>query len=341
MNINTVDLNLFLVFQAIHSTRSVTLAGERLGMTQSAVSNALKRMRERFNDPLFVRTNEGMVPTLLADRLIGYIEAGIAQFTQAIDQGESFDLASSKRVFRIAINDIGQLVMMPRLLSEVRKLAPHIGFETVDASIGDTRQKMMHGHVDVALGSWEAFGDTFYQQRIFDETFVVLMSSSNPAAAGGLTLERYLAAEHIAYRPNGTTNSELVQTLTRAGLMEQRHVVLTAAHSLGLSSIVAASDLLLTLPKRLAEAMVASRDDLVIAAAPFDVVPFAIRQQWHERFHADIGNRWLRQMVFSLFHHLSPAPTLVDGTLRKVFAPVMIGEPSASGASIPELASTA
>jgi len=307
MNINTVDLNLFLVFQAIYVSRSVTLAGERIGMTQSAVSNALKRARERFNDPLFARTTEGMVPTPLAERLIGPIEQGLAQFTQAIEQGRHFEPETSNRLFRIAINDIGQLVMMPRLLAAALERAPKVRFETLDASMTDARQKMLNGQVDLAVGSWEAMGQSFYQQRLFDETFVVLMSRDHPVGQGQLTFDQYLDASHIAYRPSGATDSELQTTLNKAGVLDQRNVVLTAAHSLGLSSMVATSHLLLTAPSRLAHAMMATRPDLKIEPTPFDVRPFQIRQQWHERFHQDSGNRWLRELLFSLFHQ--PAGT--------------------------------
>jgi DNA-binding transcriptional LysR family regulator len=306
VNIHSIDLNLFLVFQAIYATRSVTLAGERLGMTQSAVSNALKRMRERFNDALFVRSADGMVPTPVAERLIAPIEQGIACLVQAVDQGRTFEPETSSRTFRIAVNDIGQLVMMPELLSVARGIAPGVRFETVDASMAEARQRMLNGQIDIALGSWESMGPSFYQQRLFDETFVVLMSkASSLGTRERIELDDYLAAEHIVYRPQGTTDSQLQQTLDRAGALDQRRVVLTAAHSLGLSSIVAASGLLLTVPARLAKAMVASRADLHSIAAPFEVMPFEIRQQWHERFHQDSGNRWLRELIFGLFHERS------------------------------------
>jgi len=306
MNINSIDLNLFLVFQAIYATRSVTLAGDRLGMTQSAVSNALKRMRERFNDALFVRSADGMVPTPVAERLIAPIEEGIACLVQAVDQGRTFEPGTSSRIFRIAVNDIGQLVMMPELLSVARSVAPGVRFETVDVSMADARQRMLHGQIDIALGSWESMGPSFYQQRLFDETFVVLMSKGSPLGARErIELDDYLAAEHIAYRPQGTTDSQLQQTLERAGALDRRRVVLTAAHSLGLTSIVASSGLLLTAPARLAKAMVATRSDLRSVDAPFQVTPFEIRQQWHERFHQDSGNRWLRELIFGLFHERS------------------------------------
>ncbi len=306
MNINTVDLNLFLVLQAIYATRSVTLAGERLGMTQSAVSNALKRIRERFNDPLFVRSTEGMVPSPLAERLIGPVNRGIAQLTSAIDEGRDFDAASSTRTFRLALNDIGQLVMMPRLLSVALQRAPYVKFETVQASsIAEVRQKMLQGEVDLCTGSWGVMGESFYQRRLFDETFVVLMRKDHSIAPGQLGFDAYLAASHIAYRPSGSTDTELQQTLHRAGVLEERKVVLTAAHSLGLSSIVASSELLLTAPGRLVYSMMAARSDLRAEPTPFDVRPFPVRQQWHERFHQESGNRWLRDLVHELFHEVS------------------------------------
>ena len=306
MNINTIDLNLFLAFQAIYATRSVTLAGERLGMTQSAMSNALKRLRERFNDALFVRSTDGMVPTPVAERLITPIEEGLACLMQAVDQGRTFEAQTSGRTFRIAVNDIGQLVMMSELLLVARGIAPGVRFETVDVPIAEARQRMLHGQIDIALGSWEPIGPSFYQQRLFGETFVVLTSRASPLGGrDSIGLDEYLAAEHIAYRPHGTTDFQLQQTLERAGALDRRRVVLTAAHSLGLSSIVASSGLLLTAPARLAQAMVASRTDLHIVNAPFEVVPFEIRQQWHERFHQDSGNRWLRELIFGLFHERS------------------------------------
>lgn len=302
MNINTVDLNLFLVFEAIYVTRSVTLGGDRIGMTQSATSNALKRLRERFGDPLFVRTSEGMTPTPLADRLVAPIGAGLAQFSRAFDQGCRFDPMMSDRVFRIAINDIGQMVMMPRLLSEAHRLAPQVRFETVDCSMTDARDSMVHGQLDLAVGSWRGMGQNFYQQRLFDETFVVLMSNSNPLARCEMSFEDYMNANHVAYCPNGETETELQQTLSRASVIGKRNVVFSAAHSLGLSEIVASSDLLLTSPSMLVRSLTEGCPGLELRQLPFKLAPLTIRQQWHERIHLDGGNRWLRGLFFSLFH---------------------------------------
>ena len=306
MHINLVDLNLFLVFQAIYQTRSVTLAGERLSMTQSAVSNALKRTRKQFGDELFVRTPEGMIPTPLAERLIGPTQAGITQFSRAIDDGTAFDPATSKRLFRLAINDIGQLALMPALFTATRARAPQLRFETVDVSSAEARQRMANGQLDLAMGCWDSMGAAFTEQPLFQESFVVLMSANHPLASAELTLDDYLDAEHIAYAPSGTTHVPLEQALQSGSIAGKRKIVLSTAHSLGLSSMVATSDLLLTAPSRLARAMSMTRPDLRVRPVPFGVTPFQIRQQWHERSKGDSGHRWLRELVFALFHE-SPA----------------------------------
>ena len=304
MNINTVDLNLFLVFQAIYTTRSVTLAGDRIGMSQSAVSNALKRLRERFADPLFVRTPNGMVPTAVAAKLIEPIEEGLAKFNQAIDQTRRFDPATSNQLFRIAINDIGQLVLMPKLLAAALAQAPKVRFETVEVTPANCRQLMVDRRVDLAIGSWEPLGSGIYQQRLFEEGYVVLLGANHPLKSEKIELAEYLAAEHIVYRPSGASYDALQATLSGLNVLDQRKVVLTAAHSLGLSTMVAASGLLLSLPERLAQAMAASGTDLRIAQLPFVVPPFPIKQQWHEQSHSDAGHQWLRRLVFDCFNDL-------------------------------------
>ncbi len=305
MNLNTVDLNLFLVFRAIYMTRSVTQAGDCVNMTQSAVSNALKRLRERFDDPLFVRTPEGMLPTPMADDLIELVGDGLLKFTQAIDKVRRFDPSDSDRLFRIAINDIGQLVLMPEFLNAARKAAPSIRFETVGASKGEeARSLLLEGKIDVAIGSWPSMGNGFHEQILCDETYVALMSVNHPIQSDRLSLEQYLGAEHVAYSPSGASDAALQAALFEHGVLTRRNVVLTVAHASGLDSVVASSQLVLTVQTRLAMAMIESRSGLRMATLPFKVGPFLVCQQWHERFALDNGNLWLRNLIFDAFQRL-------------------------------------
>jgi DNA-binding transcriptional LysR family regulator len=298
MNINTVDLNLFLVFQAIYITRSATLAGDRICMSQSGVSNALKRLRERFDDPLFVRTPDGMIPTAVASKLIEPIEQGLAKLNQAIEQSRRFDAGTSDQLFRIAMNDIGQLAIMPQLLAAARAIAPGVRFETVEASPANCRQFMIDGRVNLAIGSWAPLGSGMYQQSLFKDGYVALLSSEHPLQSEKIELSEYLAADHIVYKPSGASYDALHDILADLNFLDKRKVVLTAAHSLGLATMVATSNLILSVPHRLAKAMIFARKDLRIAQLPFDVPQFPIRQQWHEQYHSEAGHQWLRRLVF-------------------------------------------
>ena len=303
MDLLSVDLNLFLVFRAIHAQRSVTAAGDQLCMTQSAVSYALKRLRERFNDPLFVRTPDGMQPTPMAGQLIALVEQGIGSFTQAVDRARPFDPTTAERCFRLAINDLGQMVTVPRLLALLRRSAPGVALRTCPvANSQEVRQLLESGEAEISLGSWEPLGTGFRHQRVFDADFCVLMSRHHPIASARLTLDDYLAAEHIAYRPSGRSDNKLHAALVREGLLQRRRVVLQAAHALGLAAIVAQSQLLLTVPTRLAQALAGRGDDLHLAALPFEVEPFPIWTQWHDRFDADGGHRWFRRAMFDLLN---------------------------------------
>jgi DNA-binding transcriptional LysR family regulator len=300
MNINTVDLNLFLVFRAIYASRSVTVAGEKLCITQSAVSNALRRLRDRFNDPLFVRTPTGMQPTPMADQLIGLVDAGVASFTRAIERARKFDPATTDRLFRIAINDIGQLVTVPRLFAALREAAPAIALETVNAATSqDARRLLLDGEVDAALGSWEPMGKGFHQSKLFDEKFCVLMGKHCPLGSDKLSLDEYLSAAHVAYRPSGRTANTLQEALIREGILSRRNVVLTTSHAMGLNTIVARSSLLLTLPTRLAHALSEQDTDLRVASLPFEVAPFPIWLHWHDRSDLDEGHHWFFSRVLA------------------------------------------
>lgn len=306
MNINTVDLNLFLVFRAIYTTRSVTVAGDRLCMTQSAVSNALKRLRDRFNDPLFVRTPGGMQPTPMAQQLIDLVEDGIQKFTQAIDRAHSFDPATSDRLFRIAMNDVGQSVLLGPLMAAVRAVAPGVRVETAaPSSEQEARRLLADGEIDIALGSWQPLGIGFHQQTLFEESFAILLRAGHVMGGHAPTLDEYLAGEHIAYRPSGASELALRSALSSEGILARRKVVLTAAHFVGLGRVVATSDLVLTLPCRLAETLRTSEPGVVVVPLPFFLPPFPILMHWHDRVESDGGHDWLRRL---LEQHLGDLP---------------------------------
>lgn len=303
MNVHTIDLNLLRVLRAVYATRSASKAAQQLGMTQSAVSNALRRLRVRLDDPLFIRSTDGMMPTARVDSLIVPIMVGLDRIESALDEPRRFEPGSSDRLFRILMSDLAQMIFVPRLLVHLNAAAPGVRLETLNVPLEEGRQRMHEGSIDLVLGNWPAMGPGYYRQRLFSERFVVLMGERNRLSKGKLTKSDYLKARHVDYRLGGATYATLRRSLDKLLTEEklERHVTFTAGHALGLGTIIAESDLLLTLPGRLASSMLAARPTLIIKPLPFPIPAFSITQQWHPRAHHDPANIWLRREMASIF----------------------------------------
>jgi DNA-binding transcriptional LysR family regulator len=298
-----IDLNLLRVLCAVHATKSTSKAAVELGITQSGVSNALRRLRAAFSDPLFVRCAEGMQATARAQELIEKIAPGMEHIESALVADRSCDAQQSSRLFRIMANDLAQMLLMPRLLAQLMPLAPNTRFETVDASPEDGRRRMEGGSIDMVFGNWPPFGPDFHQQVLFKEVFVVLMRADHPLSRRKLTRKAYLTARHLDYRPAGVSYQALREVLEKMlqTQSEKRHVTFTAAHALGLASVLTESDLLLTLPSRLVGAITAGRQHLVVRPLPIESPEMSISLQWHTRAHRDPGVTWLRRSIAQLF----------------------------------------
>jgi DNA-binding transcriptional LysR family regulator len=302
MNLKTFDLNLMLVFDALMRTRNVTVAGENLGLSQSATSNALNRLREAFDDPLFVRTPKGMTPTPLAEELSPTVQAALAQLRVVIDEKRGFDPATAQRTYRLLMSDVGQIYFLPRLAAFLRTQAPRVNIETVEMHSRQVQEAMAGGYVDLAVGYLEAFGPSFHRQKLFMNDWVCVVSQTHPTISGTLTAEQYLNGVHLSYVPAGASHALLDQLLERffeAGKVRRR-VALRVAHSTGLSSIVAESDLILTVPRALAVSY-AGYAKIVVLPLPFPTPEIEIVQVWHDRFHRDAGHQWFRRAFAGLF----------------------------------------
>ena len=300
--LGALDLNLLVVFAAVLKTRSTTLAADELDLSQSAVSNALRRLRNHFDDALFVKTADGMAPTPLAEKLAGPIHEGLNHIRQALEERREFVPAVSRRRFRIGTSDMGQLVLLPGLLGIAETEAPGVSLATVELGAREAQAHMARGEIDLAIGTFDDLDAGFHVQHLFTKEYVVMARDGNPAFAGGLTLERFLRARHARFQPAAGSHDTLEQRIDelfrRHGV--QRLVVAEFGHALGIVQAVASTDLIVCVPKRLAE-MYASHADVVIAPPPFDSPVVDISQYWHERVHDDAGHRWLRSVVFRRF----------------------------------------
>jgi len=321
VSFGSFDLNLLKVFDAIYTTRSVTIAGSILHLTQPAVSKQLNRLRELFDDPLFVRTVEGMAPTPRAQALAETIHRALTEVRSAIDTEVGFNPAGSERTFRIYMNDAGQLALLPRLLTVLSSEAPKVNIETVQMpSIRMRSMGLESGDVDLAVGYFEDFEGSIRCQVLFEEWYVGMVREGHPEIHESLTFEQFLNASHLVYQPAGGGHSSQESFVDKAfwAVGVHRRVAVRLGHAVGISSMVSNTDHLVVVPHRIALAS-ARLVPIRILELPIEIPRFKVAQYWHDRFHADPGNKWLRG-VFRRLYGAGEANASTDDPLLAIEA---------------------
>ena len=291
------DVELLLIFDEIYKTRNVTRAAENLALPQSTVSLGLGKLREHFNDRLFSRTGKGMEPTPRAENAIGDVRRALQALQHALRDEPVFEPGGSTREFRICMTDISEIVLLPDLLNYLREHGPGIQLEISKIS-PDSPLELADGRIDLAVGFMPHLEAGFYQQKLFDQHFVCLVSDGHPRVREGLSLEALQREGHVLVRTSGTGHAIVDRVLAREGI--KRRVVLQLPSFLGVARIVAQTELLAIVPHRYGAAM-ADSEHIRILPVPVELPSFQVKQHWHERYHADASNRWLRQVFAQLF----------------------------------------
>lgn len=295
-----MDMKLLAVFDEIYKTRSVSRAGENLGIPQTSVSLALARLRRRFNDPLFVRTGNGMMPTPRAATLVPQLRQALHLLQLATQQQAEFDPASSFRTFRISMTDISHLEFMPAMMNKVARVAPNVQIEVLRIK-ADTGKLLESGDTDLAIGYMPELEAGFYQQKLFMDGFACVVRRNHPLIDAKLTQSRFKSERHVVLVAPGTGNEIVERELKRQGT--QRKVALSLPTLPGVGNLLANTDLMATLPGRVAKILV-NIAHVKALAPPYRFPDFSIKQHWHERYHQDPGNRWLRSTLAELFLEL-------------------------------------
>lgn len=292
-----MDMKLLAVFDEIYKTRSVSRAGENLGLAQTSVSLALGRLRRRFDDQLFVRTGEGMVPTPRAAQLVPSLRQALALLQSATRQPAEFEPASSSRTFRIAMTDVSHFEFLPAMVNKAAKAAPDVRIEVLRIT-AETAKLLEQGEADLAIGYMPELDAGFYQQKLFEDGFACVVRRHHPRIGEALTEAAFKKERHVVITAAGTGNEIVEQELKRRGT--RRKVALSLPTLPGVGNLLAHTDLIATVPERVARTLV--RIARVRALAPpYRLPDFSIKQHWHERYHEDPANRWLRSMVAELF----------------------------------------
>jgi len=291
-----LDPRLLRLFDTLFATGSVTKAAEKLGQSQPTLSIWLARLRTELNDPLFIRSAGGMLPTPRAQALIGTAREALEKLRQLSELRTEFEPSSAKRRFSICMTDASHITMLPTILAHVRRVAPGIRIEATQ--IGPhTPQMLQSGDADLALGYISDLDAGHFQQTLFPQDWVCLANANHKRIRDQISIKGFKRERHVSIR-SGTGYQ-----LLNAALQKQRiilDIVLELPGFLGLPAIVGTTDLVATLPRHIGETL-AHNYRLRVLACPLPIGGFTVKQYWHGRFHHDPANQWLRSICAELF----------------------------------------
>ncbi len=303
MDLGRIDLNLLVHLDVLLREQNVTKAASHLGITQPAMSNGLKRLRLLFEDPILVRTSDGMAPTELALKLKPEVRSILFNIEKVIQPDRNFDL-DSKRVFRVMASDYAESTLIPAVLSVVRRQAPNITLDVLtpsDVSFEDVEQ----GRVDMAINRFETLPQSFHQKTLWSDTFSCLMSPMNPLVQG-FNLENYLLANHIWVSKTGFgvgvgVDPEDVQRLgwvdeALGKIGKKRNISVFTRHYQVAMLLAQQHDLVATLPSRAAK-LKSESSKLVLKDPPFEIPEFELKMAWSPLLHHNAGHQWLRRII--------------------------------------------
>lgn len=301
MDTGSIDIQLLRVFEAMLLLRNTTKAAEHLGMSQPSVSYGLARLRQVLDDPLFTRIGHSMRPTPRALELAAPIRRILDTLDREVMAPARFDPAQAQREFALCMTDIGELHYIQDLMAAASQTAPGVTFRVVPVAHDRLDVALENGEVDLAVGYFpELSKDRLYQQLLSTSSFVCVARQGNPHVGRRLTLERYCSAPHVALSTQIRSLDVLDHYLRAKGYAARIQVRLRVAHILTLLNIVLNSDLVATVPLEAARHLTAS-GRVRAWPTPFDAPTFSLRQHWHERFHHDAANQWLRGLVKGIF----------------------------------------
>jgi DNA-binding transcriptional LysR family regulator len=297
-NINRIDLNLFVVFDAIYTHGSVTRASQALNLTQPAVSHALGRLRSVIDDALFVRQGQLMAPTPIARELIGPVRRAIGEIEVSLTQLSAFDPAVSCREFRLGMRPLVEAATIPALIQRIQYIAPGIKISSEHHNRAEFQADLAAGTLAAVIDVLLPLNDNIRNRRLRGGKMVVVARRNHPSVQGHIDLPAYLAHEHVlaSSRSSGPGMEDL--ELSRVGL--QRSIRLRCQHFSTACNVVSMSDLLLTMPEHYARATNETLDNQVVPF-PIDVNVQDIFLYWHARAEDDGANCWIRDNIISLF----------------------------------------
>jgi DNA-binding transcriptional LysR family regulator len=295
----TPDLNLLPIAIALYDELSVSRAARQLGMSQPAVSKALRRLRESFDDQLFVRGPSGIVPTPRAHAIVRTAREHLQPLQEGLLRGECFDPATSTRAVVLGLSDIAEMAFLPSIMKHLRACAPNCPVSTTMMPDDQLAEGLEKGDVDVAVGFFPALAQrNFRQRRLSKHGFACLMRAGHPMWKSRLTVASYLGVEHVIVRRSGRSQEVLERFLSRRRL--RRNVALYTSNVLSVPFIVMDTDLVATLPYAVVSRFTSLTPQVAGALPPFDLL-YDLKLHWHRRFDNEPRSIWLREQLAAGF----------------------------------------
>jgi len=318
VQINRIDLNLLVYLDALLRERNVTQAANKLNLSQPAMSNGLRRLRELFDDPLLVRTSEGMTPTERALELEPVVREVLTNIDRAVQPRSAFEPENAHRVFRIMASDYAESTLFPAVLGKLRTLAPGLTLDIMtpsDVSFLDVER----GKVDMVINRFDSMPQSFHQIHLWDDSFTCVLSPENPVLED-FTLENYLKANHVWVSKTGMgvgvgVDPDDVQRLGWVDLAlnklgKKRQIRVFTRHYQAAMTLAEQNDLIVTLPTRAAEL---KRDNprVVLRDPPLEIPPLELKMAWSPLLQHNPANKWLRKLIADTARELDgQEPTL-------------------------------
>ena len=292
----SMDMNLLRVFHSVYVERNVGNAAEQLGLSQSAVSHGLRKLRDLFDDELFVRSGTGMVPTIRAQQLFDPVHRIMETLTEQVLSISTFDAGAAQREFSLAMGDMAEVVFLPPLIRYFRAHAPSCTLRVLRMHNDGMLDALERGEAELALGNLpEAYGH-FYSQTMFQHGYVVLASATHPRIKSRLTWKEYEDEEHIVVTSGLDLNLQ-EKTLAPRGI--KRKTFLTVSGFLSVPWLIQGTEYLATVPTRLSQGIIQAAGVKQLEM-PESIQPYGLQSVWHPRWHKDPGHRWLRETLFGL-----------------------------------------
>ena len=296
MALNRLDLNLLHVFDTIYREGSLTRAARALHLTQPAVSHSLSRLREHFDDPLFSRQGNQMVPTPLARRFLESMRPGLTQIQSAVNQFHAFDPANQRKTYSLALRDILESTFLPKLMGRLESY-PELEIVSQRVPRRDMETQLAAGKLDFAVDVLLPVSNQTGHELLRHDRLVVLARKGHPLTGGGLTLDKYLEAKHVLVSSRSEGPSIEDFELSRFGV--QRNIRLRCQHYYAACRVAEGTDLLLTMPENYAR-IIAERADIDILTTPADLPGIDVHLYWHKAYEREPALIWFREQLASI-----------------------------------------